>query len=307
MEIGPRWQRLIKLDERLWPDCYYAKSDPSDVARVEIARSFALYPNIRRARQITGLTHSRCGINLKPFLLAACADAQCMCSHFPWVRSAAEMSQIGVQLTDSLYAVVNMRIMARIGHASFGRDRCNGEASRSMYSLRRVTSQSWGRRRFRGRAIPTKYIVHFPETREIWMLRLWLRRKRSTRARNALRCALPQTLLATKGGWQSTCLFWAWRALTAKRPTWPQRFRVLVERPNFAMLIPPVHFQEQGWKVWTVGGTYIAWIRPDADGRLRAINPESGSSGVAPGTSAKTQPERDEGAGAETPSSPTSP
>ena len=264
---------LIELNQEKLPGCYYHRTDPSDVARTE-DKTFVCC----RERRDAGPTNNwkapeEAYLEAANFLRGSMRGRTMYVIPFSMGPVGSPFSKIGVELTDSIYVVLNMLIMTGVGAEVLEALGNSGDFTRCLHSKAYLEAEK-------------RRILHFPEDNAIWSVNSGyggnvLLGKKCLSLRIA-------SWMARKEGWLAEHML----ILGIEEPSGyvdyvAAAFPSACGKTNLAMLVPPEGLRSKGYRIWTLGDD-IAWIRPDTDGRLWAVNPETGFFGVVPGTNSKT-------------------
>ena len=266
---------MIKLNEELLPNCYLHRTAVNDVARVE-DRTFICTPTKEEAGNINNwMDPAECYAKLTKLYTGSYKGKTMYVIPYSMGVVGSDFAKIGVELTDSIYVVLNMAIMTRVGMNVLKALGDKADFVKGLHATANCDKEN-------------RYIVHFPQDNTIWSVNsayggnVLLGKKCF-----ALRIA---SYLGRKEGWMAEHML----ILGVEFPNGEIKyvsaaFPSACGKTNLAMLIPPAVLKKQGYKVWTVGDD-IAWIRIGEDGRLYAVNPENGFFGVAPGTNEHSNP-----------------
>ena len=264
---------LIKLNEEKLPGCYYYRTDPKDVARDEKRTVIAT-----ERREDAGPTNNwvqkdEMYAKMRTLFDGSMKGRTMYVIPYSMGVVGSEFAKIGIEITDSIYVVLNMNIMTRIGDPVIEELNKGADFIKCLHSKAEVNAEK-------------KYIAHFPEDDTIWSIN-------SAYGGNVLlgkKCfalRIGSWLGRKEGRMAEHMLILCIEAPNGEKKYISAAFPSACGKTNLAMLIPPKHLQEKGYKVYTIGDD-IAWLRVGADGRLYAVNPENGFFGVAPGTNSKS-------------------
>src|SRR5215471_4951672 len=264
---------LLKLNQKKLPGCYYHRSNPNDVARVEQSTYICTVDQEEAGPTNNWVAPKEMYQKLRGYAAGALKGRTLYVVPYLMGPPGSPLTKVGIELTDSIYVVLSMRVMARMGAVAYQQLGDSNDFNRGIHSMLDVHPDR-------------RFIAHFPQDNTIISVgsnyggNVLLGKK-------CLALRIGSYLGRNEGWFAEHMLILCIESPEGEKTYVAAAFPSACGKTNFAMMVPPARFK--GWKIRTIGDD-IAWMKPGVDGRLYAINPEAGYFGVVPGTNSKSNP-----------------